>query len=285
MPLDRSNDGEPTIGGGLAPMAERYLQLLKSTLTREGFPPAYRPLQPPSEAKRAIVRMLQKALAPAHLELVRQVRPEFGGTYRHADAETMIGRTNLDNLQSCIESVVRDGVPGDLIETGAWRGGSVIFMRGVLEALGDRDRTVWVADSFEGLPEPNADLYPADTGDSFHRRADMAVSIAEVKRNFERYGLLDDRVRFLKGWFKDTLPDAPIERLAVMRLDGDMYESTMDALASLYPKLSAGGYVIVDDFHLEGAKAATFDYRERHGVDDEIVETGSLGCVYWRRTR
>lgn len=271
--------------GGVDPLADRYLELLKATLTREAFPPGYRPLLPPSEAKRAVVRLLQRVLSPAHLELVRQVRPQAGAAYRHADAETMIGSTNLDNLRSCVESVVREGVPGDLIETGVWRGGSVIFMRAILEALGDRERRVWVADSFEGLPAPNADVYPADEGDSFHRRADMAVSLEEVKRNFERYGLLDERVRFLKGWFKDTLPTAPIERLAVMRLDGDMYESTMDAFTSLYPKLSVGGYVIVDDFHLERAKAATFDYREREGIDDPIVETGSLGCVFWRRTR
>ena len=113
----------------------------------------------------------------------------------------------------------------------------------------------------------------------------MAVSVSEVKRSFERYGLLDDRVRFLEGWFKDTCRTPRSSELAIMRLDGDMYESTMDALASLYPRLSLGGYVIVDDFHLEGAKTATFDYRERHCIDDVIVETGSLGCVFWRRTR
>jgi O-methyltransferase len=81
-----------------------------------------------------------------------------------------------------------------------------------------------------------------------HKARELAVSLEQVKANFDRYGLLDDQVRFLKGWFRDTLPVAPIERLAVLRLDGDMYESPMDTLVNLYPKLSEGGYVIVDDY-------------------------------------
>lgn len=277
--------GHGQSGEDATKIAERYLDLLATMLTRDGFPPTWRALEPPSDAKRAAARAVNGLLARGRLELVRQVRPEFGGTYRHAEAETMIGRVNLDSLRDCIASIMRDGVPGDLIETGVWRGGAAIFMRGALEALGDRERTVWVADSFRGLPKPNEQLYPADRGDSFYRRTDMAVPLDEVKANFARYGLLDDRVLFLEGWFSETLPTAPIERLAVLRIDGDMYESTMDAFGSLYPKLSVGGYAIVDDFHLERAKAATMDYRAQMRITEEIVETGSLGCVFWRRTR
>jgi hypothetical protein len=70
----------------------------------------------------------------------------------------------------------------------------------------------------------------------------------EVKKNFEKYNLLDNNVKFLKGWFKDTLPSAPIESLAILRLDGDLYESTMDGLINLYSKLSKGGFIIIDDW-------------------------------------
>jgi O-methyltransferase len=155
----------------------------------------------------------------------------------------MIGSLRLDNLQDCIESVVRDNVPGDLIETGVWRGGATILMRGVLAAYGIADRIVWVADSFAGLPPPNPQAYPADAGDIHWTHRELAVSLKTVPESFARYGLLDDQVRFLVGWFRDTLPTAPIHRLAVARLDGDMYESTMDALVALYPKLSVGGYL------------------------------------------
>jgi O-methyltransferase len=193
----------------------------------------------------------------------------------------MIGRKRLDNLRACVESALDDNIPGDLIEAGVWRGGAAIFMRAVLKSRGVSDRDVWVADSFEGLPAPDA-RYPADQGDIHSTLKTLAVSIEDVRRNFENYGLLDDRVRFLKGWFVDTLPKAPIQRLAVMRLDGDMYGSTMDSLDALYPKLSVGGFVIIDDYNLPGARQATDDYRARHGILEPIQQIDWTG-VFWKK--
>lgn len=198
-------------------------------------------------------------------------------------ARTMIGRERLDNLQFCVERALADRVPGDLIETGVWRGGSTIFMRAILKAHGVKNRRVWVADSFEGLPPPNTEKFPEDEGDELYTKEVLSVSLEEVKKNFRRYGLLDDQVKFLKGWFRDTLPDAPVERLAVARLDGDMYESTMDALVSLYPKLSPGGFLIVDDYGgIEACRKAVHDYRDEHGIKEEIKRIDWNG-VYWRR--
>lgn len=198
-------------------------------------------------------------------------------------AHTMIGMKRLDNLQACIERVVAEDIPGDFIETGVWRGGSVIFMRGVLKALGITNRTVWVADSFEGLPRPDAEKYPADAGDIHHTFDFLRVSMESVQANFRAYGLLDNQVKFLKGWFKDSLPTAPIERLAVLRLDGDMYESTMDALNALYHRLSPGGFVIVDDYCIPNCAAAIADFRKTHGIADEIVDIDGTGA-FWRRS-
>lgn len=199
-------------------------------------------------------------------------------------AETMIGEKRLANLRALTEAVIADNVPGDLIETGVWRGGACILMRAVLYAHNVSDRSVWVADSFEGLPRANETQYPADAGSDFHTYAQLAVSLDEVRNNFRAYGLLDEQVRFLKGWFKDTLPTAPIGQLALIRLDGDMYESTMDALANLYPKLSHRGYVIVDDYHVVPAcKAAVTDYCDKNGIKPEIIEIDGVG-VYWRKS-
>lgn len=198
-------------------------------------------------------------------------------------AHTMIGMKRLNNLQYCIEQVVEDDVPGDFIETGVWRGGSVIFIKGMLKALGIEDRTVWVADSFEGLPPPDTEKYPEDANDTHHTYDFLRVSKESVAANFNAYGLLDDRVKFLKGWFKDTLHKAPIEQLAILRLDGDMYESTMDALNALYDKLSVGGFVIVDDYCIKNCAAAISDFRKHHDISDEIIEIDGTG-VYWRRT-
>jgi len=142
---------------------------------------------------------------------------------------------------------------------------------------------VWVADSFRGLPPPDPERYPADAGDPHHEIEGLDVSLEDVKANFARYGLLDDRVRFLEGWFEDTLPDAPVEKLAVARLDGDMYGSTMDALVNLYPKLSPGGFLIVDDYGaVKGCRRAVEDYRREHGISAKLREIDWTG-VYWRK--
>jgi O-methyltransferase len=201
-----------------------------------------------------------------------------------ARADSMIGLSRMENIQHCVETVIRDGVPGDLIETGVWRGGATIFMRGVLKAWGDTTRTVWVADSFQGLPPPDAARYPADGGDTFYKVNGLAVGVEVVRHNFERYGLLDDQVEFLVGWFKDTLPTAPIDRLAVMRLDGDLYESTWQAIEALYPKLAPGGFCIVDDYGdlVAQCQRAIHDYRDAHGITEEIVDIDGFGA-YWRK--
>lgn len=199
-------------------------------------------------------------------------------------ADTMIGLKRLDNLQYCIENAIKNNIPGDMVETGVWRGGGSIFMRAVLKAHGVTDRIVWVADSFMGLPAPNVEKYPQDAGDIHHEIQFLAVPLETVKVNFAKYGLLDEQVMFLKGWFKDTLPKAPIEKLAVIRLDGDMYESTMDGLINLYPKLSVGGYVIVDDYVLKGCNESVHDFRSEFGITDEIIDIDGTGA-YWQRTK
>ena len=197
-------------------------------------------------------------------------------------AHSMIGLKRMNNIQQSIETVLKEDVPGDFIETGVWRGGATIFMRGVLKAHNITDRKVWVADSFEGFPVTDGNKHAADADDWSGLNDVIGVSLEEVRKNFELYGLLDQQVDFLKGWFCDTLPSAPIERLALMRLDGDLYESTIDALSSLYPKLSPGGFCIIDDYDLSNCKKAVDDYRAEHGISEEIVEIDNCG-VFWRK--
>lgn len=195
----------------------------------------------------------------------------------------MIGLKRLDNIQYCIADILRRQVPGDLIETGVWRGGATIFMRAVLKVMGDTERRVWVADSFCGLPKPDTEHYPADRDDRLWTQEALAISLEEVKNNFRKYDLLDEQVQFLVGWFRDTLPKAPMTQLAILRLDGDMYESTMDGLQYLYPKLSPGGYVIVDDYETAAScKAAVSDYRARCHITEEIQHIDAAG-VFWQR--
>lgn len=267
---------------------ELYLELMKQCLTRMLWREKYRPLETSLSGWRgAVLRPIQCFVRRAHMELVH-VEPDRTDARQEGrdwplEAETMVGLKRLDSLQHCVTSVIRNGIPGDLIETGVWRGGSSIFMRAILKAYGDTSKKVWLADSFRGLPPPDPSRYPVDEGDTLWKYSELAIPMEQVKANFSRYGLLDDQVAFLPGWFRDTLPTAPIERLAVLRLDGDLYESTMEALVALYPKVSAGGFVIVDDYGLPTCRAAIEDFRRAQGITDPIHLIDWTGA-YWQRT-
>jgi O-methyltransferase len=219
----------------------------------------------------------------AQAKLVWVVRGSVGSDWPFMNAQTMIGLERLDNIQRLAEDALSRGVEGDLIETGVWRGGACIFMRAILKAHNIQDRRVWACDSFEGLPTPDTERSPADKGTGFHQLNFLAVSQKEVTANFKKYNLLDDQVTFVKGYFEDNLADIPIEKLALMRLDGDQYGSTITALENLYPKLSSSGYVIVDDFHLDCCRSAVNDYRSTHNITDEIINIDGLGA-YWQKT-
>jgi len=265
------------------PAALAYLDLLRRCLTREAFLDQEwwdADLRDWPGGRDAVVPVLRDR----NWRVVRRGDPGARAEGRDwpPTAETMIGTARLDNVVRCCVQALADGVPGDLIETGVWRGGSTILMRGVLEALGDTGRQVWVADSFEGLPVPDAERYPADEGLDWSDVGALKVDADAVRANFDRYGLLDDRVRFLEGWFADTLPGAPIDRLAVLRLDGDLYGSTMDALVALEPRVSPGGFVIVDDYGgWPPCRAAVDDYRAAQGITDPIHTVDWTG-VWWR---
>ena len=198
-------------------------------------------------------------------------------------AHSMVGVARLASLALLVERTLDEGVPGDYIETGVWRGGCCILMRGVLAARGVTDRKVIAADSFAGLPPPKADLYPADADDRHGDVEELAVSLDQVKSNFERYGLLDDQVVFVEGFFADTLPRLEAGPFAVIRLDGDMYESTTLALEHLYPRLNPGGFVVIDDYGaVEGCRLAVDDYRRAKRIAEPMERIDWTG-VWWRK--
>jgi O-methyltransferase len=292
------------VDAGLGDARDLYLDLLKRCLTRTLFIDDTQ--RAPDNKRIALRRVLRKTyvgvtsvmpfkdqFAKAVAPLLRVVQRRFPmgsaamieGREWPAEAETMIGMIRLDNLQNCIVDVIRNDVPGDLIETGAWRGGATIFMRAVLKAYGDSARTVWVADSFQGLPKPEPTRAPADAGDVHWTFQSLAIPLDVVKQNFARYRLLDAQVQFLVGWFRDVLPGAPIEKLAILRLDGDMYASTMDALEALYDKVSIGGYVIVDDYGaVPACEKAVADFRSQRNISEPIIPIDWAG-VYWKKER
>lgn len=284
----------------------KYLELLKSSLLNEPYLEnevrllyVFTMLATGKPVDAEVVRQIGKRL-PAWVDTVKRARqngrpcwqvdvPDATGKMRSVNlrnvcefSHTMVGRERLNNLHACLDAVRADNVPGDLVETGVWRGGSSIFMRGYLSAWEMTDRLVWAADSFAGLPVPTA---PADQGHDYSAAVApiLAVSLDEVRENFRKYALLDDQVRFLEGWFSDTLPAAPIGSIAVLRLDGDLYESTMDAMNALYDKLVPGGFLIIDDYgDFEPCRRAIDEYRASHGITVPIEKIDWAGS-FWRK--
>ncbi len=265
---------------------ETYIDLLKKVLLdyhRTGL--EYKPLQTYNcHWKNRLLMVLDKYLRLKGFAVVRQNPFAFMENrlrkYGPASAETMIGVARMDNIEYCIREIAKNNIEGDLIECGVWRGGATIFMKALVDDLG-LTKTVWVADSFQGLPKPQGDIEKYDHHYIFD---EMVVPLEQVKENFRKYGLLDDGVQFLEGWFKDTLPTAPIKKLALLRADGDMYSSTIDILENLYPKLSKGGFCIIDDYgQIPNCRKAVDNYRREHGVTDEIIDIDGEG-VYWKKT-
>jgi O-methyltransferase len=271
-----------------------FLQLLKETLTASIYEESsWKVIEPKPRDAPSGLSLIQSLKIYARRLVIGQLRrrslllvrrnkfnkeARLDGNDWPCFGFTMIGHRRLDNIEMCFRDIIEKDVPGDLIETGAWRGGATIFMRALLKAYGVEDRLVWVADSFQGLPAPK----DAADGWDFSHVEEIKVSLDQVKSNFSQFGLLDDQVRFLPGWFKDTLPSAPIQKLALLRLDGDLYSSTMDVLSNLYFKVSPGGYVIIDDYYdWEPCRRAVHDFLRENKLQPTIEKIDSRG-VYWK---
>lgn len=280
-----------------ADFKSRYIDLLKSSLCGSLYDEsAWRRIEGPlkqdaagnplKSVRRRVLKAILKFAAKRNILLLRAIPYDDNLRDKGLDwplfGYTMTGRRRLDALQQCVETMVSERVPGDVVETGVWRGGSMILARALLDVLGESDRVIWCCDSFEGMPVPTTEGESFNGTEDFSDVSYLSVSVEQVKANFSRFGMTVDNVKFLKGWFSDTLPSAPIEQIALLRLDGDLYESTRDALVPLYPKVSKGGYVIVDDYNSwEGCKKAVDEYRAANGITAPIVAIDPH-AVYWR---
>lgn len=261
---------------------DSYIKLLIKSLLNEIYPDSE---QGQVSGTNGLKIFIKNVIEKFGYKLVRPVTKDQrqNGTFWPMYAHTMVGQERLKNLRTCLEDVIQKSIPGDFIETGVWRGGSCILAKGIFNAYGEK-RKVFVADSFAGLPEGTVGVDSKSAVGNLYKVDLLAISVDEVKANFNTYSLLDDSVIFLKGWFKDTLPTiSQDQRFAVVRLDGDMYESTRDAIVALYPKLSNGGYLIVDDYHdIEACKTAIDEYRQQNNIIEPVMNIDTNG-VYWQK--
>lgn len=199
------------------------------------------------------------------------------------DALSMIGMKRMNNLHEMLDYIRENEIEGDLIETGVWKGGATIFMKLYCDIY-EMNKKVFVCDSFEGLPKPSGN-FPQDYGDNHHTFTQLAISLESVKKNFKDMRCLDDNVIFIKGFFGQTLPNNDlIKTIALLRMDGDMYESTHDVFYSCYHKLTDMGVCIIDDYCLNGAKSCVHDFRTTKNINDPITTIDRCG-VYWIKNK
>ena len=283
--------------------SQAYLKLLKAALSHALYQPASEATFSGDELKRAdqVLTRVRRRFAKEVQEIKAGARPvtpallalltEFAGQdvarflrINAPQAHTLLTPDALDNIHACARQVIFFDIPGDFMECGVWRGGACILMRGLQLALGAGHRQVWVADSFQGLPSPDPQKHLLDAviHEYLKDTGNFCVDLDQVRDNFSRYDLLDEGVRFLPGWFHDTLPGFE-GQLALLRLDGDWYESTLTALECLYDKVSLGGYIIIDDYHpVVGAYAAVNEFRARRQITDPLTQVNHQ-LHFWRK--
>ena len=210
------------------------------------------------------LRRATSAWPPADLE------PEFLALYERCAPATMTSIERMYALYQAVRHVHAAETPGDVVECGVWRGGSSMLAALALDSLGDRERCIWLYDTFEGMPPP-ADVDRALSGEhaaDLMERADAAgehtraaAALDEVRANLAGTGFPADRLRFVEGKVEDTIPGTAPDAISVLRLDTDWYESTRHELEHLWPRLSPGGVLIVDDYgHWEGARRAVDEF-------------------------
>lgn len=182
---------------------------------------------------------------------------------------TMTTPERIVALLRSIRYIVANDIQGDIVECGVWRGGSMMAAARLLRRLGVEDRHFWLYDTFEGMPTPNQQeaIYNGKSAQDM-LEADPSyrcfASIDEVRANLSTCDIDPRRLHFVKGKVEDTIPGQVPERIALLRLDTDWYESTMHELTHLFPRLSPKGVIIIDDFgHWKGAQKATEEYFQR----------------------
>jgi len=193
------------------------------------------------------------------------------------DGFTMIGSRRARTLNRLARVCERAGIPGAIVDCGTFNGGSTVMM-----STGAPSREVWAFDSFEGLPEAGEH----DPERAADWTGELKASEEKLREGFARFAH-PERLHVVKGWFQDTFPAAEpsIERIAMLHADGDWYESVRLTLETFYPKLSPGGFVVIDDYNgWEGAKIATDEYRAANAIDAPLREV-DITAAYWQKPR
>lgn len=235
-------------------------------------------------------RMPQYEIDRRALDVPRDMAPDFVEIYRGASPYTMTSVERMYALYQAVGHVVRQNIPGDLVECGVWKGGSAMVMALTLRALGDTGRRIWLYDTFAGMTRPGEIDRRARDGaemitrwEHFQREDHNAWTFApldEVRANLESTGYPSDKLIYVQGEVENTIPARIPDTVAVLRLDTDWYQSTYHEMCHLYPRLAAGGLLVLDDYgSFEGARAAVDQYIAEQSLPLFLARVDTTGRV------
>lgn len=227
--------------------------------------------------------VLRKALDTAGIEVRRKqdrrsldLPQEFVEIYELAKPFTMTSIERMAALYDAVRYLEANDIAGDFVECGVWRGGSSMNMALTLRACGNETRHLYLFDTYAGMSEPTVDdidVHGRVAQTKFEKLNNNGVnewcfaSLEDVQRNLHSTRYAPERLHFVQGKVEDTLPASAPERIALLRLDTDWYESTRHELVHLYPRLVPGGVLIIDDYgHWQGARRAVDEYFAEHGL-------------------
>lgn len=209
---------------------------------------------------------------------------------------SMLDTVRLENIENAVYHVIDKNIPGDFVECGVWRGGTGILIKDMLNRMHILDRHVYLLDSFEGMENLDQSSSISDVHhptdkicsdilnfvDQYFGLMLIQTSVGEVESNLKHFNCLDDRVHLIKGWFSDEFPFHKIDQISVLRMDCDYYYPTMICLKHLYPKISVGGVIILDEYYLDfmGERYAVDEFRKENNITSKIIRV-DRNVAYW----
>jgi hypothetical protein len=201
--------------------------------------------------------------------------------FRKLKNYTMVEYDAQMQMRDLILDVDRRGIEGDIVETGCWKGGTAAFMAYVSKHNGS-NRMTWMFDSFEGFPSLKENDAIGSPSPHVFTEGYLATPVQDAHKITRILGV-EQNTRIVKGWFKDTLPKAAIGKIAILRMDADFYEATMETLEALYDKVAKGGYVVIDDFQYEGCRRALYDFFSKRGIGPLLMKRNQHERVYFKK--
>lgn len=205
--------------------------------------------------------------------------------YIYKNDLTLVDKIRCDNLYNICEIINKENIEGDLLEAGVYKGGCGLIMSYAIKKL-SMNKKVLLIDSFEGIPSSDNTKYGYSDNES-HSEGEFSISLEQVQQTFKKLEL-EDNVKFIKGWFKDTIPVLPVKEIALLRFDGDLYSSTLEVLENLYDKVVSRGFIIIDDYCLSSCKEAVTKFILDRDLDIKLINpylnNMAAPCgIYWRK--